>query len=246
MNRLMCHVVAGYPDQKTCLELMAGLRAAGAAAIEVQIPFSDPIADGETIMRANDVAIESGMTTAESFDLIEQARRHGLDADLYVMSYLQKILHFGLAEFCRRAEECGASGLIIPDLPYDSPEFTELQKLLADRPLPLVPVLSPGMSRERLKALLTPRLSAVYVTSLRGITGNQYAPTKQLKKLIDDIRHLSKAEIMVGFGIATPADVRDASELGDMAVVGSAVIKALQTSGMDGALDLVQSLADKR
>lgn len=245
MNRLMCHVVAGYPDPKTCLQLMAGLRLAGAAAIEVQIPFSDPIADGETIMRANDVAIENGMTTAKSFDLIGRARRQGLDADLYVMSYLQKVRHFGMAEFCRRAEDCGASGLIIPDLPYDSPEFTELQKLLAGQPLSLVPVLSPGMPQERLKALLAPNPPAVYVTSLRGITGNQYATTKQLQKLVSDIRRLSKAEIMVGFGIATPADVYDALALGDMAVVGSAVIKALQTSGMDGALELVQSLAGK-
>lgn len=241
-NSLMCHVVAGYPDKETCLQLMVGLQAAGAAAIEVQIPFSDPIADGETIMRANDTAIEAGMTTAGSFDLIKKARAQGVDTDLYIMSYLQKVRHFGLDKFCQQAEICGATGLIIPDLPYDSPEFEEIRKLLAGRPLSLIPVLSPGMPPLRLKTLLAGGPSAVYVTSLRGITGNRYAPTAELKKLVSVIRQRSKSKIMIGFGIAAPTDVRDALALGDMAVVGSAIIKAVQAAGLEGALTFVKSL----
>ena len=126
MNKLVCHVVAGYPDTEACLELMKGMDKAGVKAIEVQVPFSDPIADGETIMRANDVALEQGMTTKGSFALIHEARRQGVTCDIYVMSYMQKVQHAGLEAFCDEVQACGAKGLILPDLPYDSPEYKHL------------------------------------------------------------------------------------------------------------------------
>lgn len=240
---LMCHVVAGYPDSEACLRLMLGMQANGAVAIEVQIPFSDPIADGETIMEANDVALAGGMTTAASFELIGKARQAGLTIDVYIMSYLQKVRHFGLSEFYAQAAKCQVKGLIIPDLPYDSVEFTDLQKLAGKNRLSLVPVLSPGMLESRLRALLASKPPAVYVTSSQGITGNEYAPAAELKRLVAEIKQLSKAKIMIGFGISTASDVRDALNLGDVAVVGSAVIKTIQTSGVTSALAFVKKLA---
>jgi tryptophan synthase alpha chain len=243
---LMCHVVAGYPDPETCLRLMAGMSKLGVAALEVQIPFSDPIADGPVIMRANDVALAGGMTTAGSFDLISRARQQGVEADLYIMSYLQKVRHFGLAEFCRQAADCRASGLIIPDMPYDSPEFGELQQQAADSQLDIVPVVTPGMSETRLQAILTLKLRTLYVTSRRGITGSKYAPPPQLEQFVDAIKKLSDVQLMIGFGIAAPDDVNDALQLGDLAVVGSAIIKELEASGVDVALAYIEALAAAR
>ncbi len=241
---LMCHVVAGYPDANTCLQLMKGLQQAGAAAIEVQIPFSDPIADGETIMRANDTALEAGMTTAGSFDLMDEARRQGVDSDIYIMSYVQKVLHFGFEEFCGRAKQAGAEGLIIPDLPHESPEYGRLASLAGDNGLELVPVLSPGMPEDRLVVLLQAAPGHVYVTSQRGITGNEYAGNEELKRLVSEIRRQSKATVMIGFGIATPQDVSDVLETGDVAVVGSAIIKRLQGSDVAGTIDYVKGLTE--
>lgn len=240
MNKLMCHVVAGYPDAKTCLRLMKGLEKAGAAAIEAQIPFSDPIADGETIMRANDVALAGGMTTAESFDLIKEA---ALDCDVYVMSYIQKVFHFGFDEFCNAAEMCGAKGLIIPDLPHESAEHKELAVLARHLELELVPVLSPGMPATRLKQQLKDNPKRVYVTSRKGITGNEYTGGGGLKRFVDDVRRQSGAEVMIGFGIATPKDVEEALSIGDVAVVGSAIIKEFQKAELlDDALCLASNL----
>ncbi len=239
MNKLMCHVVAGFPEADTCLELIRGLDKAGAAAIEVQIPFSDPIADGETIMRANDVALEGGMTTAGSFELIKEA---GVNADVYIMSYIQKILHFGFKEFCEAATKCGAKGLIIPDLPYDTPEHEDLIVLARNLELELVPVLSPGMPEKRLAGALKFNPKTIYVTSRRGITGNEYAGTEELARFVSDIRNKSDARVMIGFGIASANDVSDALKLGDIAVVGSAIIKRLQESGLKGTLDYVEGL----
>ncbi|HEY5152648.1 MAG TPA: tryptophan synthase subunit alpha, partial [Candidatus Saccharimonadales bacterium] len=232
----MCHVVAGYPDAGDCLELMAGLHALGVEAIEVQIPFSDPIADGEPIMGANDIALAGGMTTAGSFDLIQKGRQQGVDTDIYIMSYVQKINHYGLAEFCEQSAACNIKGLIVPDLPYDSPESDSLRNLLKAQGIQLVPVLSPGMPESRLQALMAFKPACVYLTSRRGITGNKYTPARQLKQLAAGIEKSGKTRVMIGFGIATPADVNDALQIGDTVVVGSAIVQAIQSSGTKGAL----------
>ena len=243
MNKaIMCHVVAGFPNEKASLQMLVGLGQSGVSAIEVQIPFSDPIADGETIMRANDVALESGMTTAGSLKLIKQARQQGVGTDIYVMSYVQKVQHFGMADFCRQAAEHGVKVLIIPDLPYDSPEFDSLRELTAKYEIELVPVLSPGMPESRLEALLGYKPKTVYVTSQRGITGNKYTPADQLKQLVATIRQQSKAKVMIGFGIASSSDVDNALSIGDIAVVGSAVVQAIQSSGINDALAHVKTL----
>ncbi len=239
---LMCHVVAGYPDADTCLQLMRGLQEAGATAIEVQIPFSDPIADGETIMQANDAALAGGMTTTGSFSLIAKAREQGLDRDVYIMSYLQKVQHQGIEAFCRAAADCGARGLIIPDVPYESPEHGQLVSLVRKYGLELVPVLSPGMSSKRLAALLRAGPKYVYVTSRRGITGSSYAGTAELDRFVAEVRRGSNATVMIGFGIATAKDVDDVLRYGDIAVVGSAIIKKLQSSGLGKTLEYAAGL----
>lgn len=242
MSKLMCHVVAGYPDAKTCVRLMRGMQELRVAAIEVQIPFSDPIADGGAIMQANDVALEGGMTTAGSFNLIKLAREQGVDCDIYIMSYLQKVQHFGLEAFCKEASSCGVKGLIIPDMPYESPEYALIAEHAAKNSLELVPVLSPGMPGERLKTLLQTGPSRIYVTSQRGITGNAYSGTEELKRFIGDVRNQSEAIVMVGFGIKSPADVSSVLKFGDMAVVGSAIINRLKASDPDKTLGYIKTL----
>lgn len=240
---LMCHVVAGYPTTKDCLRLMLSMQALGVAAIEVQIPFSDPIADGKTIMAANDVALAGGMTTASSLQLVKTARQQGVTTDIYVMSYLQKIRHMGLEQFCEAAANCEVQGLIVPDLPYDSPEFQQLREQAQANKLRLVPVLSPGMDAERLGDILALKPATIYLTSSQGITGNDYAPAEQLKQLVTTIKKTSEAEIMIGFGISTPADAVEVLTMGDVAVVGSAVIKHIQQGGVEAGLSYLKSLA---
>lgn len=242
----MCHVVAGYPDRETCLQVILGLQKKQVTAIEVQIPFSDPIADGETIMRANDVALEGGMTIAGSFELIEEARRRGVNRDIYIMSYLQKVTHFEPTKFCERAATCDVKGLIIPDLPYESPEYAVLLKNTSAQGMELMPVLSPGMPEERLEALLKAEPPCVYVTSRRGITGNEYSGDEELEKFVGLVKKHSTATVMIGFGIATPEDVEDVLKIGDIAVVGSAIIKQLQGSDVAQTLDYVAGLAPEK
>jgi tryptophan synthase alpha chain len=243
MNRpVMCHVVAGYPSPDVCVQLMLGMQQAGVTAVEVQVPFSDPIADGEAIMGANDVVLASGMTTEGSFQLIERARSMGFTTDAYVMSYLQKLQHFGYEAFCSLARDCGVLGLIIPDLPIDAPEYLVLAKLCKQYGLNIIPVLSPGMDVTRLHAWLASSPPMLYVTSRRGITGSAYWGTAELLALVAQIRSLCEATVLIGFGIVTTEDVSDALEIGDIAVIGSAIIKRVRDAGLDDTLAYIRDL----
>ncbi len=241
----MTHVVAGYPNLEDCLALMLEMQDAGVHAIEVQIPFTDPIADGETIMKANDIALTNGVTIESCFGLILAARNAGLMVPIYIMSYVHKVAHVGFQEFCEQAKQCQADGLIIPDLPASMPEFKALLKQCAQFKLDLVPVLSPGMADARLKAYKSQSTDFVYVTSGRGITGNKLALDPELTQLVEHVRSEILCDVALGFGIQSQLDVKKALEIADIAVVGSAVIREIEQRGVKGAAAFVKQLIKK-
>ena len=242
-NKLMCHVVAGYPSQEECVELLLKMQGAGIQTIEVQIPFSDPIADGETIMRANDKALERGMTTKKSFDLIKTARNKGLKADIYIMSYSQKLISFGIEEFCSSAAEVGAKGFIIPDLPVETEEYELLRKSSEVRGLEIVPVVSPGVSENRLKENIKHAKNIIYLTSIKGITGSSLGLSRELKQVAKEIkRQKPECKLAIGFGIGNKQDVEKVLEVADIAVLGSSVIRKIDSSGISGAVRFLEGL----
>lgn len=240
----MAHVVAGYPSPHQCVKLMLGMQKLGVGIVEVQIPFSDPIADGEAIMKANDVALANEMSTAKSFDLIIQTRKKGLTTPVYIMSYLQKVVQFGTEDFCARAAECNVRGLIIPDLPFDSDEYKKLSAGAKRFALELVPVISPGMDEGRLQRLLAKNPKLVYLTSIRGITGKSLSVSGELKKMAGEIRaKCPQAELAIGFGVRSANDVREIMRIADIAVVGSLVIREIEKSGLRAGLKFIKTLA---
>lgn len=243
-NKLMCHVVAGYPSVEECIELIIGMDKLGVNHIEVQIPFSDPIADGETIMQANDVALANGIDTKDSFKLIKEVMSKGISAKIYIMSYSQKLINCGIAGFCQQASDAGATGLIIPDLPYDSPEYEELIDAAKKNSLIVVPVVSPGMREQRLEGALRNSDDLIYLTSTKGITGNELLVSGELGSVASRIKKLKPdAELAVGFGIQKPSDVAEVLEIADLAVVGSSVIRQIEKSGVAGGLEFIKSLS---
>lgn len=242
MNRIMTHVVAGYPNEQSCVELMKGMQQAGVEIIEVQIPFSDPIADGETIMRANDRAIEQGMTTEKSFKLIDKAHKLGVNIDIYIMTYVQKMLAYGLEKFCRQAAKSGVKGLIIPDLPIETVEYKNIHKFAKDLGLSLVPVVSPAMDSQRLEQSIN-GVELIYLTSMRGITGKTLVLSKDLVEAAKQIKKLNKnADLAIGFGIENSKDVKKVLQIADIAVVGSSVLRKINNDGQLEAVEFVTSL----
>lgn len=239
----MTHVVAGYPSEQECIDLILGMQKAGVGIIEVQIPFSDPIADGETIMRANDKALENGMTIKKSFDLINKAKKQGLNVDIYTMTYFQKVFFYGLDKFCREAARAGVKGLIVPDLPFDAPEFKNLYKIMESNNLEIVPVVSPATSQKRLSGELENAGDLIYLTSMRGITGKKLNLSSELIDIAREIKTIKpESKLAVGFGIESKNDASEVLKIADVAVVGSAVIRAINKDGVAGALKFVDQL----
>lgn len=242
MNKIMAHVVAGYPNEKSCIEIMKSMNDAGVQIIEVQVPFSDPIADGETIMRANDQAIEQGMTTKKSFQLIKKAREDGVFADVYIMTYVQKMISFGFDKFCQQAKKSGAKGLIIPDLPFDSSDYREVKKAARAQGLNIVPVVSPHMADGR---LLTASKDAelVYLTSMRGITGKHLVLTSELRDTARQIKlQKPNLKLAIGFGLENKRDVEQVLSIADIAVIGSSVIRKININGQKAAAKFIEEL----
>jgi tryptophan synthase alpha subunit len=243
MNKLMTHVVVGYPDMETTKKLLHHMIEAKVDSIELQIPFSDPLADGPKLMAANDIAVNNGVSVQETLDAIKEIGAS--NTKIFIMSYMQPIISFGPEKFLRKAEEAGCEGYILPDLPFDAPEmdgFIKIDKTLRHK---IIPVLSPGMLNHRLKSIfnkLNPE--TVYITARSGITGdhtNEYS--NELKQLIKDVKELSDAKLAVGFGIQTVEDVQNVLKIADLAVVGSAVTEELGGS-LVRATALVDKLAD--
>lgn len=245
-NNLMTHVVAGYPTKATCIDLLIGMQKAGVTAIEIQIPFSDPGADGPVIMRANDTALENGMTTLRCFHMIDKARTAGLNTPIYLMTYLNKVISFGLPEFCKRAHISQITGFIVPDLPIDSAEYDELKKQCTLLGIAIVPVLSPGISANRLDMYLRDSHGLIYLTSTKGITGKKLTIKKELRELVKIVRTKTTCTVALGFGIRDLADVEAALSIVDIAVLGSAIIRSLNTTGIKNSLRFIEQLVGEK
>lgn len=239
-NKLMTHVVAGYPNEMECIELMLGMQKAGVSIIEIQIPFSDPGADGPAIMKANDIALENGMTVQGCFDMLAKARMQGLTLPVYLMSYANKVISFGARAFCEQAQIHNVSGFIIPDLPSETTEYKHLLAQCKKYQLDLVPVVSPGVLTGRLDAYQLDSHHLIYVTSTQGITGKELHIRQNLQDVISDIKSKSNAQVALGFGIRSAHDVQQVLQLADVAVIGSAVITIVEQEGIAAALTFLQ------
>jgi tryptophan synthase alpha chain len=244
-HKLMTHVIAGYPSEAECIELMLGMQNAGVFAIEVQIPFSDPSADGSTIMKANDIALLNGTTTVKCFEMIGTARTKGLNCPIFVMSYANKLFSYGFENFCGLAKKHEVEGLIIPDLPYDSPEYRRLHNICSELNLGLVLVISPGMSDERLASFRLKSCKLVYMTSMHGITGKEFSVREDLINFAITIRAKSDCHIALGFGIRNKDHVKAALDIADIAVIGSETIRIIEKKGTSEAIKFVGQLTGK-
>jgi tryptophan synthase alpha subunit len=238
----MTHVVAGYPTMQECLELIVAMQKSGAVAIEVQIPFSDPNADGPVIMQANDVALEANTTIQDTFELIKAARSRGVTVPLYIMSYLNKLVHFGLPEFYNLTVDSGVDGIIVPDLPFDCLEYQQLHKLTTTAKTKIIPVLTPNMSEDRLHGYDLTSAPIIYITSANGITGKTLQVSPDLIAFTKKVKSLTNAKIAIGFGVRTPQHVRQVLRICDIAIVGSVVVEAIKNGGTKAAIKQLDTL----
>ncbi len=224
------YMTAGFPDPETFVDILIGLEACGADVIEVGLPFSDPLADGPVIQAAARQALEAGLTPEKTFELIAGAAAR-LTSPVVVMTYYNPALNLGPAEFARRAAGAGAAGAIIPDLP---PEEADEWLLAAEKHgLDAIFMVAPTTTPQRLERILAASRGFVYYVSLTGVTGAEFSVSEPLLADIRRVRERSPVPVAVGFGIAAPEQARALAKAADGVVVGSALVRAVQTQVRD-------------
>ncbi len=218
-------------DQDTPALAEAAVRG-GAGALEIGIPFSDPLAEGPVIRIASERALARGMRTRECLEcLAETRRRIGPDLPLVPMTYASILEAYGYERFWEDAREAGAASLIVADLPLEAaPE------------IPRVQLVAPTSTDARISAAAERTDGWLYLVSLTGTTGTRQAVSSQLAGLVERARALTDRELLAGFGISTPEQAADVAALADGIVVGSRPIQVADESGPAGLRDFVASL----
>jgi tryptophan synthase alpha chain len=226
-------------------EQAAAAMQAGATAIEVGIPFSDPLADGPTIQRAAHAALLAGMNPPRCLEALAATRaRLGGDAPLIPMTYAAIVERYGVARFCADAAQAGATGLIVADVPPDDGD--DLQAESARNGVDLVQLVALTSADARLALACRASRGFVYVVSAIGTTGaREQLDVARLTGLLARVRvHAGELPLLCGFGVSRPEHVRDLRAAGaDGVIVGSAAIAALEDGGVTGLAELVSSLA---
>jgi len=221
-------VTIGFPSLKDTLEIVRSIENAGADAIELGIPFCDPVADGPTIQYANYQALSQGITTATCIDLVRQIRSEGIEIPIIFMGYFNPILSYGLESYAQDCSSAGVDAIIVPDLPPD--ESQELRSALHDNGVGLISLLAPTSSTERIKRGAQASDGFIYCVSVAGVTGARAELPANLDSFISRVRGLTSLPIAVGFGITNKKQVDTVGEIADIAIVGSALINVLDSA----------------
>ena len=233
---LVPYVTGGLPGVDAAL--LRELDAAGADAVEVGVPFSDPVMDGPVIQEASQRALESGATPASVLALIAEA---GMAAPI-VMTYYNPVLAMGEERFLQETAGAGVVGVIVPDLPVDEAEAWRGRCLEAN----VAPVFlaAPGTDAARLTRVAEGSEGFVYCVSTYGVTGARGRLDEAARGVVEALRPLTKKPLLVGVGISTPDQAQHACSFADGVVVGSALVGRVLDDDREGALELVGSLRE--
>ena len=200
----------------------------GADVLELGIPFTDPQADGATIQKANEVALQYKVTLANCIDMVAAARAKGLTVPVVLMGYYNPFLAFGLDKLMDKCKAAGVDGFIVVDLPPE--EGASFVTTASSRGLSYIPLVSPTSTNERINYLSTNAGSFLYCVSVTGVTGARGALPADLSAFVDRVRANSKAPLAIGFGISTPEHVKEVSGVAEGIVVGSAIIANIDSA----------------
>jgi tryptophan synthase alpha chain len=232
-------LTAGYPSLSKTAELLLSLERCGADAIELGIPFSEPVADGPVIAEACHRALKQGVTLEKALGMLSRVRRQGLKIPVIVFSYLNPVLNLGFRRFARLCKKSGAQAALVVDLPAE--ESRELSGELRREGLELVLLASPSTSKKRLGMIGRASGSIIYYVSRAGVTGARKGLAPGLLRRVAEVKRICKKPVIVGFGLSDRASAKSLSHVADGVVVGSALVSA--AGGNGNAVGLVCALA---
>lgn len=237
----IAYIMAGDPDLATTRENIVAIASAGADLIEIGIPFSDPVAEGEIIQQASLRALTAGTTLTAVLNMIESLKT-AVTIPLVLMTYANPVLNYGYDRFFSRCQQVGISGIIIPDIPFE--EQAEISDYTKQYQLDLISLIAPTSS-ERIACIAKAAQGFIYLVSSLGVTGLRNEIATNLPALITEIRRHTTVPIAVGFGIHTPEQAQSLAQTADGVIVGSAIVEIIgrhQTEAPDKVAEYVRQM----
>ncbi|MCL2148377.1 MAG: tryptophan synthase subunit alpha [Methanomassiliicoccaceae archaeon] len=225
----IAYVMGGDPDLDMTREYILAMEGAGADIIEVGIPFSDPIAEGEVIQRANVRALASRTDIDGLFAMVRSLKGE-VRAPILFMTYLNPVFRYGYARFFEGCEQCGVCGVIVPDMPFE--EQGELLPFAEEHHVDVITLIAPT-SRARIGRAAEGAVGFIYLVSSMGTTGARDSIRTDIGGIVSEIRRHTDIPVAVGFGIHNPSQAASLSELADGVIVGSAIVKLVEEHGRD-------------
>jgi tryptophan synthase alpha chain len=223
----IAYLTAGDPTVEATVPLVLALERGGTDLIELGVPFSDPIADGPVIQRASERALRNGVTLPRILTMVRQIRQHS-DIPILLFSYLNPLMRYGFDALAKDAAEAGVDGVLLTDLSVEEAE--EPVRRLREHSLDTVFLAAPTSSPRRLELVGRHSSGFVYLVSRTGVTGEQAALSHQAIPLIQAMREHTSLPLALGFGISQPEHVAAAAQFADGVVVGSALVKLIETN----------------
>ncbi len=236
---LMTHAVVGYPSLDANMAMLEAMQRADVDLVELQLPFSEPIADGPVFVRANQRALEAGMNWERYFTFMQRAAS-AFDFKMLLMGYYNSVLQMGHDTFCACLAEHGGSGFIIADLPPE--ESGDLLHHADTHQLSPVVLMTPTNSMPRLQAIAQQARGFVYCVARKGVTGKQTHLDHSLEGFLARCRRATSLPLALGFGLRTGADLRRLHGLADIGIIGTALLTAWEQGGAKQYETLLQDL----
>ena len=224
------YIMAGDPDIRRTKELVGILEDCGADIIELGVPFSDPLADGPTIQKAAQNALDAGVTLHSVIELVGTLR-NDTQIPIILMTYYNPIFKYGEDKFVHDASAAGVDGIIVPDLPPD--EADNLIRLSRKSNFDTIFLLAPTSNEDRIRKVSKASSGFIYYVSITGITGSRLSMDSSIESHVARIKNLSGKPVAVGFGISTPEEAAAVSRFADGVIVGSAIVKKVGDTDED-------------
>ena len=236
---LIVYLTVGHPSIKDTPSLVKAAISGGADIIELGIPFSDPLAEGPTIQRSSAAALTLGVTPETCLETCATLRNDGIETPIILMGYYNPILAYGVESFITKAAQVGVNGLIIVDLPPEEGEA--VKRKCAENDLDLVMLLTPTSTNERIELISSQASGFIYCVSITGVTGARSSLPATLPNLDQSIREHTDLPIAIGFGISQREHIESLAKYADGAVIGSAIIDAIDEATPKERVSRVQN-----
>ena len=236
---LMTHIVLGYPSLETNRQVIEQMVVNGVELIEMQIPFSEPMADGPTIVKANQESLENGTTVQDCFSFAqEMTEKHNIN--FLFMTYYNILLKYGLKRFCQNAQAIGITGFIIPDLPPE--EGADFFKLAQEHNIAPILIFAPSSTDQRMTELAKSSSGFVYCVARKGVTGTQTNFNDEFNTYMDRCRSNCRLPLAVGFGISSKDDIDYLTGKADIGVIGTKTINLVNENGPQAVGPFIKGL----